>query len=63
MRQLLRFLGRGLRDLGFAFFVPHADPTPRHRTCQGHPERVIPLSALPEDESRWWTDLEKQLWR
>lgn len=64
MRRVVLFFGRGLRDFGFALFsVPRQDTTPRHATSAGHPERVIPLSLLPEDESRWWRELEKRLWR
>jgi hypothetical protein len=61
--RLLLFLGRGLRDFGFALFcVPHDGAHPGFATSPGHPERVIPLAVLPEEERRWWKELERRLW-
>jgi hypothetical protein len=62
------FFGRALRDLGVACYglpSPVARPVarPEYATTRGHPERVIPLAQLPEDECRWWKALEKDVRR
>jgi hypothetical protein len=63
MRWLLLFFGRAFRDFGFALFsLPREGPTtPESTVCPGHPEKVVPLSALPEPEQRWWRELEQRL--
>lgn len=63
MRWVLLFLGRGLREFGSAWFcIPREVwKPPIFETSPGHPEKVVPLSVLPEDEQRRWRELEKRL--
>lgn len=63
VRRILLFVGRMLRDFGRAqYSFPPPEYDPDFTTSPGHPEEVVPLAKLPEDERRWWIDLEKNLW-
>ena len=47
--------------------MPHQHPAgpgrepPPSAVPDWHPERVVPLSELPEAEQRWWRHLERRL--
>jgi hypothetical protein len=64
LRRVLRFLVIGLREFGFAQIcvLRPPDARPGFRTSPGHPEEVIPLALLPQEERQRWKDLEKNLW-